>query len=427
MSSINFRIYGDQLYGFTNKYLTEYISPEIDKEDFLNKFNSGKLSYENISIKKPILINPHINLNELTIEKLDIKIPNETENLSAYLNNIKAVINLTGINNDEMEKIIINKRKTLIEKFIDFTIKKIEKKESSKSFIEGLIENFINRAINGLSLDLNNIELILKYKKYIFIFIIEKISYSEEHGIKLNNISILLEEDLIRKNVIKKFNINIEINHDEKINKNENEENNDNNNEKIEENEINKNDIDLNKPNVENKKNKLNISISNFEFEEDQNVFYAVKSIYDLFNDIEYQKTFLRYKKLIQFHKPKKITQNEDNLEKDEENENKGNKMNFYLSQWYYAIKTVIKLQKYIGHNKDYIFDLIESSQIKISKKYLEDNSAISNLLLPTEICLLKSTKDKVEKQLLDNKKGGGLTKAFSFFLEVEMMMIIKN
>ena len=415
MSSINFRIYGDQLYGFTNKYLTEYISPEIDKEDFLNKFNSGKLSYENISIKKPILINPYINLNELTIEKLDIKIPNETENLSAYLNNIKAVINLTEINNDEMEKIIINERKTLIEKFIDFTIKKIEKKESSKSFIEGLIENFINRAINGLSLDLNNIELILKYKKYIFIFIIEKISYSEENGIKLNNISILLEEDLIRKNVIKKFNINIEINHDEKINKNENEENNDNNNEKIEENEINKNDIDLNKPNVENKKNKLNISISNFEFEEDQNVFYAVKSIYDLFNDIEYQKTFLRYKKLIQFHKPKKITQNEDNLEKDEENENKGNKMNFYLSQWYYAIKTVIKLQKYIGHNKDYIFDLIESSQIKISKKYLEDNSAISNLLLPTEICLLKSTKDKVEKQLLDNKKGG-LTKAFSFF-----------
>ena len=350
---------------------------------------------------------------------MDINIPNETENLSIYLNNIKAVINLTEINNDEIEKIIINERKNLIDKFIDFAIKKIEKKESSKSFIEGLIENFINRAINGLSLDLNNIELILKYKKFIFIFIIEKISYSEENGIKLNNISILFEEDSNRNNVIKKFSINIEINHDEKINQNENKENNEdhnNNNEKIEDNEINKNDTDINEPNTENKKNKLNISITDFEFEENQKVFYAIKSLYDLFNDIEYQKTFLRYKKLIQFHKPKKTIQNEDNLEKNEENENEGNKMNFYLEQWYYAIKTVIKLQKYIGHNKDYIFDLIESSQIKISKKYLEDNSSISNLLLPTEICLLKSTKDKVEKQLLENKKGGGLTKAFSFF-----------
>ena len=417
MSSINFRIYGEQIYGFTNKYLTEYISPEFDKEEFLNKFNSGQLSYENISIKKAISINLQINLDELTIEKVDINIPNETENLSIYLNNIKAVINLLEINNDDIEKIIINERKALIEKFIDFTIKKIEKKESSKSFIEGLIENFINRAINGLSLDLNNIELIFKCKKYIFIFIIEKISYSEENGIKLNNISILFEEDSIRKNVINKFSINIEINQDEKINKKENEENNEaHNNEKVEDNEISKNDTEVNKTNIENKKNILNISITNFEYEENQNVFYAIKSFYDLFNDIEYKKTFLRHKKLIQFHKPKKITQNKDNLEKNEENGNKANKTSNYISQWYYAIKTVIKLQKYIGHNKDYIFDLIESSQIKISKKYLEDNEAISNLLLPTEICLLKSTKDKVEKQLLDNKKGGGLTKAFSFF-----------
>ena len=417
MSSINFRIYGDQIYGFTNKYLTEYISPEIAKEDFLDKFNSGKLSYENISTKKAILISPQINLDELTIEKVDINIPNETENLSLYLYNIKAVISLTEINNDEIEKIIINERKTLTDKFIDFVIKKIEKKESSKSFLEGLIENFVNRAINGLSLDLTNIELILKYKKYIFIFIIENISYSEEIGIKLNNISILFEEDSNRKNVINKFSINIEINQDEIINKNENDDlNNENNNERVEGNEINKNDTEANKPNTKNRKNKLNISITNFEYEENQNVFYAIKSIYDLFNDMEYQKTFLRYKKLIQFHKPKKIAQIEDNLESNDESQNGCYKANYYLAQWYYAIKTVIKLQKYIGHNKEYIFDLIESSQTKISKKYLEDNSAISNLLLPTEICLLKSTKDKVEKQLLDNKKGGGLTKAFSFF-----------
>ena len=52
MSSINFRLYGGQVYGFGNKFLTEYISPEIAKEDFLSKFEAGKLFYENISTKK---------------------------------------------------------------------------------------------------------------------------------------------------------------------------------------------------------------------------------------------------------------------------------------------------------------------------------------------------------------------------------------
>ena len=422
MSSINFRIYGDQIYGFSSKYLTEYISPEITKEDFLNQFSSGKLSYDNVSIKKIIQINPQISLSELNIEKLDINIPSETENLSMYLNNIKTVINLSDINDEEIEKLIINERKGLIDKFIDFAIKKVEKKESSKSFLEGLIENLVNRAIDGLSLDLNNIELVLKYKKNIFIFIIEKISYSENNGIQINNVSLLLEEDLEKKNIINKFSINVEINPDDKINKIENGENKEENKEENDnENNENNNDINnnnntnVNKEN-ENKKNKLNITMTNFEFILNQNVFLAFNDIYNLFNQVEYQKIFLRYKYLIQFHKPKPENQNLEIAENTENNENNNTKKNMYLSQWYYAIKTVIKLQKYIGYQKDYIFDLIESSQIKIAKKYLEDNSNTTNLLLPTEINLLKATKDKVEKQLLENKKGGGLTKAFSFF-----------
>ena len=67
MTSINFRLYGDQIYGLTQKYLTEYISPEIIKEDFTTQFKSGKLSYENISTKKQIQINPQIFLDELNI------------------------------------------------------------------------------------------------------------------------------------------------------------------------------------------------------------------------------------------------------------------------------------------------------------------------------------------------------------------------
>ena len=41
--SINLRIYADQIYGITQSYMKEYISPEIIKEDFINNFKAGKL------------------------------------------------------------------------------------------------------------------------------------------------------------------------------------------------------------------------------------------------------------------------------------------------------------------------------------------------------------------------------------------------
>ena len=44
MTSINFRLYGDQIYGLTQKYLTEYISPEIikDKGDTRQEHDHGE-------------------------------------------------------------------------------------------------------------------------------------------------------------------------------------------------------------------------------------------------------------------------------------------------------------------------------------------------------------------------------------------------
>ena len=416
MSSINFRLYGDQIYGFSNKYITEYISPEITKEDFLSKFESGKLSYENISTKKTIPISKQISLDELNIEKIDINIPNETENLYLYLKNVKSLVSLSEISDEEIENIIINQRKDLIDKFIEYAIKTIEKKESSKSFIEGLIENFINRAINGLKFDFYNFEFGLKFKNKKFIFVIEQMSYSEENGIKLNNVSLKLEEEKdpnnININVIDNFNISMEINSGDKIDNKENGENNpddintDNNNEEN---------------NEANKKNKLNIKMSNFVFLINQDVFNAVNDIYNLFIDTEYQKVYVRYKKLLQFHRPKEVIQDSENPKENDENENeekeiKEEKYNINLSKFYYAIRTVLILRKYNKNKNENIFDLIESSQIKIAKKYLENNSETSKLILPTEINLLKATKDKVEKKILDNKKGGLANAFFSFF-----------
>jgi len=68
---------------------------------------------------------------------------------------------------------------------------------------------------------------------------------------------------------------------------------------------------------------------------------------------------------------------------------------------------------------------LLNSTQEKISKKYInsldnkdnDDNNLINqDLILPDEIKLLQATKEKVEKQVLDGKKGSALTNAFSFF-----------
>ena len=168
--SINLRLYADQIYGFGKSYMSEYLSPEIVKEEFINNFKSGKLKYETISTKKSIKLNFQVNLSELKIQNFELNIPNETENLSLYIGKMKAILDLNEINDEEIESIILNERKSLIEGFINFVIKKIEKKSESKSFIEGLMETFINRAINGLKIDLNNIELNIKFKKYIFYF-----------------------------------------------------------------------------------------------------------------------------------------------------------------------------------------------------------------------------------------------------------------
>ena len=130
--SINLRIYADQIYGLTQSYMKEYISPEIIKEDFINNFKAGKLNYESISTKKEIKINPYLNLKELLIQNFEINIPNETENLSVIFGKLKSVVELQEIKDEEIENIIRNERKSLIEVFINFVIKKIEKKEILK-------------------------------------------------------------------------------------------------------------------------------------------------------------------------------------------------------------------------------------------------------------------------------------------------------
>ena len=394
MSSINFRLYGDQIYGLAISKIKDFISPLIEKEKFNEMYKEGQVKYEFIYSKKKISVHPQITINNLSIQKLFLNIPNETENFNMNLSGLKTTVELFDISENEIEKLIIEKRKTLVEKFIEYAVKKIESKESSKSFIEGLIENLINRAINGLKIELNKIELRIKYKYNIFVILIDNASYSDEKGLHLKNIEIFDENEEIMKkkyHILNKFNIEAEIK----------------------------------KAEDESGNNQLNVKMNNFQFTLSKPIIKAFNEIFNLIDNTKYKYLYVRNKKLIQYYKPKKVNLKEKKEEQEKESENNDNRDNiniveeknkYYNLLWLYSIKTVIKLQKYVGKDKLYLLELPNFIQEKISKKYVDNNNEIKNIILPTELNLLKSTKETVEKKVLEGKKGNVLSNAFSFF-----------
>ena len=114
MTSINFRLYGDQIYGLAISKLKDIITPEISKDEFLSSFKEGTIKYSNIKIINKLKLSPQISLDNLQIQNIVMKIPNETENFSMDLSGIKAEIELTDINERDVEDILIKKRKDLI-------------------------------------------------------------------------------------------------------------------------------------------------------------------------------------------------------------------------------------------------------------------------------------------------------------------------
>ena len=380
MSSINFRLYGDQIYGLAISKLKDIIIPEISKDEFLSSFKEGTIKYSNIKIINKLKLSPQISLDNLQIQNVIMKIPNETENFSMDLSGIKAEIELTDINEKDVEDILIKKRKDLINKFIDYAVNKVVYKENTKSFIEGLIENLINRALNGLKINISDIELKIKYMNNIFILSLEKFEYSEEKGMQINNISLLYQNNNDNKKldfILQKFNIEL---------------------------------------NIETKKeeesfNVINIKMSNFEYKLTKEIILAFNDIFIFIEKTKDKYISIRKQKLIQYHKPKKPNFDENNNDISEKNK-------YYHFLWIYAIKTVIKLQKLVGYKKQYILELDEFIQTNISKNIINNENSINNekILIPKEINLIKNTKEKTEQKILDSKKGNVLASAFSFF-----------
>ena len=116
--NINLRLYGEQIYPTISKYLSDYISPEIQKEEFLEKYKNGSVELNNISLKKKIEQNPQIKIENASIGELKLHIPNETENFSIYLNNMKCFLILSDIKEEDIESILKDNKKKLIDEFI---------------------------------------------------------------------------------------------------------------------------------------------------------------------------------------------------------------------------------------------------------------------------------------------------------------------
>ena len=112
MSNFNFRLYGDQIYSLGSSYFNKYISPEINKEQFLKMFKEGRLIYNDIKIKEKFEIYPQIKIDSLDIKDLCIDIPDEKEtNLKLNLNTVSCDIIITDITENQIKDILLKEKK----------------------------------------------------------------------------------------------------------------------------------------------------------------------------------------------------------------------------------------------------------------------------------------------------------------------------
>ena len=373
MQTFNFRLYGEYIYGLLSKYLTEYINPKINKEEFIFDFKNGILNLHIDKLNKPINILPLLSIKNANVKSFQINIPDERTNFIVKLNKLKLVC---VINDNQIESFITEERKKLIENFIRETINKILKKENNKTFLHiGLFDSLKKKALDRLVVELNEIGIYFRFYNYSLVLKINKIIYNEKDGIKIQNINLIYENLKNLKNktdIIKEFNIGITIDHNKE------------------------------KDNI----NNLKVDVSDLYFEINRHIYTAIIQLINKFNDISYKKRYIRYKKLIVFKKPIK----------------NNNKKLYYSQLWFWAIKAVIKLQKYKAQKK--LFDSLKSMNSNLIKENInnENNNNIINnyLILPEEIVLLESTKEQVENKILENKKNKLFNKFQSFLNEGE-------
>ena len=316
MSNLNLRLYAEQFYGLYIPKLNNYISKILEKDSFISSFKSGFLNYKDISTKSQIKFSPPLILNSIKINSLDVKIPDEKEDLIINIEGLKGNIQLSEMSENDLKEIIIKDKKELKDKFI---------------------ENIFNK---------------------------DKISNT---GFK--ELKIILKEGKndIKENIIFLSNINISTDF-----------------------------IDYEEGNKNNKKmncfSKFKIGINNTQINLGTKIINIAFEVINIFKYFEQKEIDLRRKKLIQFHKPKI---------KDK---------NYFKLLWLYAIKSIIKLRKYACFHKKNIFEISNFTQFKLLQKGNNED-----IILVNDINLLKSTRQVIEKKIIDSKDSIA-SKFFSFF-----------
>ena len=387
MSNINLRLYSEQVYGLSSSFLNEYISLPIEKESFNEMFKNGLLKYENINTKKEIILHPTLSIKNMQLNALEVNIPDENSSLVMNIQGIKTELFFSEISENKLEEIIISEKKELREKFIKDLFIKITKKTESASFIQGLLENIIKKIINGMKITIKNFEILAKFKNFEFLIKLanfDLVIENKELQINFNDFSISYNKNIanndttkkIEENIINKTNINIKLTIKDHENKNEE---------------------NKESPQISDIPCQLKIITNNISINISENILKSLFEIINLYRNISYNKIFQRYKKLIFFHKPKKLDENNKN----------------YRLLWLYAINTVIKLRKYNFCNNLNIFELLNSTQNKIINK--NTNNENEDYILLNDLNILYSTKNIVEKKILDSKESLA-NKFFSFF-----------
>jgi len=273
MSNLNLRLYAELFYGLYIPKLNNYLSDSIDKDSFISSFKSGTLKYRDISTKSQINLFPNLFLNFINIE-----VPDENNHLIIDIKDLKIILFLQEISDKDALELIINDKKNLREKFIENIFNKITNKSTNNNFLGGIIvESIANKILNGFDLNIQNLELIIKFQNFELMINIDKIEFIHKEissKIAFKEIKISLTDITINEKVdftnIENINISLDFNE-----------------------------------NNSNLSTNSKAEINNFKFIFNTKVIEALFEMNNIFINIEQKKFDLIVKKLIQFHRPK--------------------------------------------------------------------------------------------------------------------------
>jgi len=270
------------------------------------------------------------------------------------------LISISEMEEKEIEKLLIEEKKKLIDDFINYSFKKVLKKDGA-SFIDNLIKSVVEKIINGMTIDIKNLKLKIRAKNrdnIYFAFLIENTNYSIDKGATINNMSLTYCDDLNKINILEKFDIIVDI----------------------------KSSDEKETP------NKININLSDAILTLNKNVFLEFSNIFDMFEETKYKKIYLKYKKLIQTNKT---------INKENENDNILNLTDEY------QIKII---ENYIENNNlvDDIYlsedsNALKATKKKVEKKILDDKN--SNVLANAFSFFFGGNKDEKKNELTDEEK----------------------